>query len=315
MEWKSSSANSSGLNLSVTQAQLKKQIFLGFLTSGEFVRIVAANVFVFLLLLTAASAQTKGVATFGGLKNLEFINNYYNGGTGSMGSGPGKDLQLAFTSNAQAIVSASKGGSGNFINNPGAYPVMFFASGSSIVVNAAAGVSTGIWFTYSALQSGTVTIYDGPNGNGTVLGSTNLIPNNVGCTGYRMCVWSPVAFPLTATVASIRFSGTANQIAIGAIHLGVKIPTFIGLTSSINPSVQGEAVTFTTAVSAMGTAPVGSVLFKNGNQVLGTVPVTAGTASLTLSTLPVGSTKILAIFRGTGFVTSTATVVQTVNAN
>ena len=279
-------------------------------------RILAANFFALVLVLSGAWAQTKGVATFAGLKNLEFINEYYNGGTGSMGSGPGKDLQLTFTSNAQAIISASKGGSGNFIGNPGGSPVMFFANGTNIVVNAAAGVSTGLWFTYSALQSGTVTIYDGPNATGNVLASTNLVPNEVGCTGYKMCVWSPVAFPLTgAPVASIRFAGTANQIAIGAIHFGVKIPTFTGLTSSPNPSTAGQAVTFTAAVSATGTAPVGSVLFKNGNQALGTVPVTAGTASLTLSTLPVGSTKILAIFRGTGFITSTATVVQTVNPN
>ena len=124
-----------------------------------------------------------------------------------------------------------------------------------------------------------------------------------------------MAFPLTATVSSIRFSGTANQIAIGAIHLGVKIPTFTGLSSSVNPSVQGQPVTFTAAVSATGTAPVGSVRFKAGNAVLGEVPVSSGTASLTLSTLPVGSAKILAIFRGTGFVTSTATIVQTVNPN
>jgi len=285
-----------------------------FFGQGGFVRI-HSSVFVLLLLTGGASAQTKGIATFGGLKNLEFINDYYNGGTGSMGSGPGKNLHLQFTANAQAIVSASKGGTGNFINDPGGYPVMFFASGSSVTVNAVAGISTGMWFSYSALQPGTVTIYDGLNGTGNVLGSINLVPNNVGCTGYKMCIWSPVAFPLTATVSSIRFSGTANQIAIGAIHLGVKIPTFIGLSSSVNPSVQGQPVTFTAAVSATGTAPVGSVRFKTGNGVLGDVPVSSGTASLTLSTLPVGSTKILAIFRGTGFVTSTATIVQTVNPN
>jgi len=76
-------------------------------------------------------AQTTGIATFGGLKNLEFVNNYYNGGTGSMGSGPAsKNLHLEFTANAQAIVSGAKGGSGNFINNPGGYPVMFFQSGT-----------------------------------------------------------------------------------------------------------------------------------------------------------------------------------------
>ncbi len=246
------------------------------------------SVLLALLLLGLAAplgAQTKGIATFGGLKNLEFINNYYNGGTGSLGSGPGKDLQLEFTGNAQAIVSGAKGGSGNFINNPGGYPVMFFQTGTSVVVNATAGISVGLWFSYSALQSGSVTVYDGPNGTGNILANISLSPNNVGCNTYKMCVWSPVGVPLTTNAASIRFSGVANFLGIGAIHLGVKIPTSTTLMSSLNPSVEGEAVTFTAAVSATGTAPVGTVKFLAGNTTLAEVPVVGGTASLTVTSL------------------------------
>jgi len=268
------------------------------------------------LVLAAASlsAQTKGNVTFGGLKNLEFINNFYNGGTGSLGSGPAaKNLQLTFSANAQVIISAAKGGSGNFINNPGGYPVTFFASGSGVVMNAAAGISTGLWFTYSAVQAGTVTIYSGPNATGTVLGSATLAPNNTGCTGYKMCVWTPVGFPLTSTVGSIRFSGAANYLAIGALHLGVKLPTFIDLISSANPSPSGQAVTFTAAVSATGTAPVGTVRFKALNKTVGEVTVVGGIAQITLNSLPPGTSKITAIFRGTGFVTSTTTLQQTVD--
>jgi hypothetical protein len=266
-----------------------------------------------LLLVAPLCAQTKGIATFGGLKNLEFVNDFYNGGQGSMGSGPGKDLQLQFAPNAQVIVSAAKGGSGNFINNPGGYPVMFFQTGKDIVMTATAGVSVGLWFSYSALQAGTATVYDGPNGAGNILASITLSPNNSGCNTYKMCVWSPVGVPLTTPAGSIRFSGVANFLAIGAIHLGVKLPTSTVLTSSQNPSVQGQEVTFTAAVSATGAAPIGSVRFKTGNVIVGEVPVVAGSASITLPSLPAGSTKISAIFRGAGFVTSTATLIQTVN--
>ncbi len=265
------------------------------------------------LLAAPLWAQTKGIATFGGLKNLEFINNYYNGGTGSMGSGPGKDLHLEFTANAQVIISAAKGGSGNFDNNPGGYPVMFFQTGTNVIINATAGVSTGLWFSYSALQPGTVTVYDGPNGTGNILSSITLTPNNSGCTTYKMCVWSPVGTPLTTAAGSIRFDGVANFLGIGAIHLGVKLPTSTTLTSSQNPSVQGEQVTFTATVSATGAAPIGTVRFKTGDVVVGEIPVVAGTASIALSSLPVGSTKISAIFRGNGFVTSTANLIQVVN--
>ena len=258
------------------------------------------------------SAQTMGTVSFGGLKNLEFIDNYYNGGNGSMGSGPGKNLQLGFTTNAQAIVSASKGGSGNFIGNPGGSPVMFFGTGTNVVINATAGISTGMWFSYSALQAGVVTLYAGPNGTGNIVASTALTPNNVGCNTYKLCVWSPVGFHLVANVASIRFSGVANYLAIGTIHLGVKIPTSMTVTASPNPSVQGQSVTFTAAVSATGAAPVGTVKFKKGNKVLGTVPVVGGIASLTVSDLPLGSNNIAAQFRGAGFGNRAASVVQIV---
>ncbi len=280
------------------------------------VRILKQFLIALFLLLPAAPlwAQTKGIATFGGLKNLEFVQAYYNGGTGSMGSGPAKkNLNLEFTANAQAIVSAAKKGSGNFINNPGGYPVMFFATGTNVVINTTAGVTTGLWFTYSALQPGTATLYSGPNATGTILSSIALSPNNTGCVTYKMCVWSPVGVPLTAVVGSIRFGGVANYIGIGAIHLGVKLPTTTVLTSSQNPSVVGEPVTFTATVTATGAAPIGTVRFKTGNTIVGEIPVVAGSASITLPSLPVGTTKISAIFRGDGFVTSTTNLFQTVN--
>ena len=243
------------------------------------------------------------------------MNDYYNGGKGSLGSGPGKDLHLQFTSNAQVIVSAAKGGSGNFINNPGGYPVMFFQTGNDVVINATAGISVGLWFTYSALQPGTATVYDGPNGSRNILSSITLNPNNSGCNTYKLCVWSPVGVPLSTLAGSIRFSGVANFLAINAIHLGMKIPTSTVLTSSQNPSVQGESVTFTAIVSATGAVPAGTVTFKAGNMVLGTgpVPLVGGTASLAVSDLPVGATKITALFRGASFVSTQATLIQTVN--
>lgn len=279
-------------------------------------RKLNAFMFALLMLLLAAplSAQTKGNVTFGGLKNLEFVNNYYNGGTGSMGSGPpAKNLQLEFTNNAQAIISAVKGGSGNFVNNPGSSTAMFFQTGTSVVINATAGIGVGFWFNYSALQPGTVTVYDGANGTGTILASVALVPNNVGCNTYKMCVWSPVGIPLPTNALSIRFSGVANFLGIGTIHLGVTVPTSTAVTSTPNPSVTGQAVTFTAMVSGTGAAPVGAVKFKRGNILLGEIPVVGGVASVTVSDLPLGASKIVATFRGTGFATSQATLTQTVN--
>jgi hypothetical protein len=260
-----------------------------------------------------SEAQTKGVVTFGGLKNLEFIDQYYDGGNGSLGSGPGKNLGVQFTANAQIIVSASKGGSGNFIDNPGAYPVMFFQTGQNITMTATNGIETALWFYYSAIESGVATIYEGPNGTGNILASVTLTPNNSGCSTYKLCVWSAVGAPLSVAAASITFAGVPDYLAIGTMHLGIALPTSMVLTSSQNPSVQGEPVTFTAIVTAAGAAPVGSVTFKAGNVVLGSVPVAGGVASVASSSLKTGSTHISAKFEGAGFATISKSLVQVVN--
>jgi hypothetical protein len=85
------------------------------------------------------------------------------------------------------------------------------------------------------------------------------------------------------------------------------------LTSSQNPSVHGEAVTFTATVTATGTAPVGSVTFKAAGLVVGVVPVSGGVASIKLSSLKAGSTTINAKFQGTGFATVGRSLIQVVN--
>jgi hypothetical protein len=76
---------------------------------------------------------------------------------------------------------------------------MFFQTGTNVVVNAKAGISVGLWFSYSALEPGTVTVYDGANGAGNILASISLTPNNTG--QYKMCVWS--RFDSTTNAGSI----------------------------------------------------------------------------------------------------------------
>lgn len=278
--------------------------------SSSQIRFTALILFAFSVL---SQAQTKGVVSFGRLKNLEFVNQFYDGGTGSLGSGPGPNYGLTFTANAQAIVSASKGGSGNFINNPGGYPVMFFQTGDTATMTATNGIQVALWFYYSALQAGLATVYDGPNGTGNILASITLPPNNSGCTTYKLCVWTPVGVPLSTTAGSISFSGIADYLAVDTIHLGSPLITTIVLSSSQNPSVQGEPVTFTAIVAATGAAPVGNVTFKIGNGVPVSVKVVNGVASLTTSLLNKGSTHVSAKFQGAGFLTISSGLTQVVN--
>jgi Big-like domain-containing protein len=158
-------------------------------------------------------------------------------------------------------------------------------------------------------------LYDGPNGTGKILGNITLGPNNSGCTGYNLCVWSPVGIPLSTAAALIRFAGTADYIAIAKIALGKPLRTTTGLTSSApQGSTQGQPVTTTATVSSPGTVPQGTVTFRANNALMGQ-PLTLvnGCALITTPSLPVGTNTIFALFKGANFTQSSATISQLVN--
>ena len=118
--------------------------------------------------------------------------------------------------------------------------------------------------------------------------------------------------PLGAPAGSITFADVPDYLAIGTMHLGSALPTTMDLQSSQNPSVEGDPVTFTATVTAIGAAPAGSVTFKVANQVVGEVPVSAGVASITVS-LKKGSSNVAAKFEGAGFATVHKNLTQVVN--
>ena len=82
------------------------------------------------------------------------------------------------------------------------------------------------------------------------------------------------------------------------------------LTSSLNPSILGNSVTFT---DTLPTGVTGTVTFTSGATALGSATVTGGVATLTTSTLPAGSDPITATYSGdTNYNSSVATLTQTV---
>src|SRR5207248_109550 len=94
--------------------------------------------------------------------------------------------------------------------------------------------------------------------------------------------------------------------------------TTAAVTSSANPSLFGQAVTFTATVAAVAPGvgtPTGTVTFRDGANTLGTATLTNGTATLPSAALAVGSHTITVVYGGdTNFSTSTsAAITQTVN--
>ena len=62
-------------------------------------------------------ARATIVMNFEGLGNEETILNFYNGGIGGSGSGPGPSFGVTYGSSSLALIDADNGGTGNFAEN------------------------------------------------------------------------------------------------------------------------------------------------------------------------------------------------------
>jgi hypothetical protein len=103
----------------------------------------------------------------------------------------------------------------------------------------------------------------------------------------------------TRSITAI-YSGDANFIGSTSPVLSEVVSkgtTSTSLSSNVNPSVFGQAVTFTATVT--GGVPNGElVTFKNGASTLGTAALAGGVATFTTSTLAVGTRSIKATYSG-----------------
>jgi hypothetical protein len=89
----------------------------------------------------------------------------------------------------------------------------------------------------------------------------------------------------------------ANGIPSTPVPVGIAVPT-VGVSSSLNPSVYGQAVSFTATVT--GASPTGSVQFNIDGSAFGSpVTLASGTAtSGTTSTLSPGTHTVTAVYSG-----------------
>jgi hypothetical protein len=71
------------------------------------------------------------------------------------------------------------------------------------------------------------------------------------------------------------------------------------ITSSTNPSSPGQAGTFTGKITSPTVRVTGPVTFAAGNIILRTAQLSRGTAALTTSELPIGSTRVQVTYHGT----------------
>jgi hypothetical protein len=176
----------------------------------------------------------------------------------------------------QSVTNTQLGSSGS-PSNPGV-PVTFSAA-----------VSTRT----APVNSGSVNFIQG----GTVVAT--VLVNSAGVASF-----TTMSLPVGSTAVTAvynGFGGLLGSTSPALVQSVVPFSTVTFLASSGNPSLGGQRVTFTASVMAGG-APVaaGTITFRRGAVFLGTVPIGAGgAASLTVSSLPVGTLRIQAVYNGT----------------
>jgi probable HAF family extracellular repeat protein len=118
-------------------------------------------------------------------------------------------------------------------------------------------------------------------------------------------------YPLTAV-----YAGDANNLGSTSSVLNQRVlPTTSAatITSSLNPSRLGQAVTFTAKIASLTVMPTGPVTFTAGTTVLGMAQLSGGKATFTTSALAVGSAMVTATYYGdSNIAKSSASVIQTV---
>jgi RHS repeat-associated protein len=181
----------------------------------------------------SARAQST-VIGFDGLQCAEFVENYYAGGLGSLGSGPGPNYGITFSPNAQILTDAilqlpscasQISGGQNTTNMPSPLNAVIFQSGPAATMNVTSGFTTGFSFYYaSPYAGGFVNVWSGANGTGTLL-TTLTLPSTPGCAARpNYCSWPPIGITFNGTAHSVDFGGSAGFIVFDSITLGAAIP-------------------------------------------------------------------------------------------
>ena len=219
------------------------------------------------------------------------------------------------------LVTATYGGDTNFLTSAGTVTQIVNQDSTTTKLASSANPSVyGQTVTFTATVSaaspgsgtptGSVTFYDGTTdlGTGTLSSGTASFTISTLAVGANSItgVYGGDSNFMTSTSAAL--SQTVKQAS-----------TTTSVVSSLNPSVAGQAVTFTATVSPVSPGsgtPTGTATFMDGSTMLGTTVLSGGTASFTTSALAVGTHSIKVVYSGdANFNTSKSSVLSQVVQN
>ena len=158
-----------------------------------------------------------------------------------------------------------------------------------------------------------------PTGTVTIMDGSTVIVSGGALTGGMATFQDPSLTAGTHSLTAV-YSGDSNYSSSTSAKLSQTVynsspATTTKLSSSANPSAPGQAVTFTATVTTSGPGtPTGVVTWWDGTTELGNFALNGNSASLTTSTLSLGTHSITANYGGDAvFAASTsAALTQTV---
>lgn len=246
--------------------------------------------------------------------NAEWINPNYHTTADVAGSYSDLDLDLGFNAVQNTVgMVAELVNAHLIIVNPNDTTTSVTSSPNPSVLEQS------VTFTATVTSSGGV-----PAGTVTFTEGSTVLASNVAVDGSGHASFSTSALVVGSHTITASFTGNppwGNSSGSDSASPQVvnKDATTTAVSSSANPSVFSQPVTFTATVTANppgSGVPTGTVTFKNGSTTLGTSSLDAnGHATFTTSSLAVGSPSITAAYNGdSSFNTSTSSALtQTVN--
>ena len=240
-------------------------------------------------------ATTLGTGTLNGSGQATFSTSSLSVATHTITAEYGGDSNFNTSSGAlsggQVVNPASTTTSVTSNNNPSVFGQSVTFTATVSVVAPGAGTPTG-----------TVTFKDGA----TTLGTGTL--NGSGQATFMTAALSVATHSITASYATDGNFASSTSSSLSQVVNPASTTT--GLTSSDNPSVFGQSVTFTATVSVVAPGagtPTGTVTFKDGATTLGTGTLNgSGQATFTSSAFSVATHSITASYATDGNFASSA---------
>lgn len=235
--------------------------------------------------------------------SVEFFNGTHSLGTGTVTNGIAVLATTSLPIGTNTLTATYKGSTNLAGSSSGPVSVTVAATPTSTTITTPGSNSV-----FGQPVTFTATVSPGGSGTGTPSGTVQFLNGSTVLGTETLAAgkttFTTSALPVGSNSVSAKYLGDttfAASTSPAVTQTVGKEQTLTTVTTVPVPSAIGQAVKITANVSvtppSTGT-PTGNVVFYAGSTLLGTSALSNGVATFTTSTLPVGTSQILAVYQG-----------------